>query len=73
MAGIENNVLEHLRPMRGQLGRMEQRLEDAVLRPGHLEHAKAGNAVQLAEIYSKLNRLDARVTRIEKRLDRAGG
>ncbi|MGQ0444907.1 MAG: hypothetical protein ACT4O2_07240 [Beijerinckiaceae bacterium] len=67
-AEVENLVLEHLRHMR-QLGRMEHKLEDVIARPGHVERSVADHSVQLAEINTKLDRLDARVTRIEKRLD----
>jgi archaellum component FlaC len=55
--------------MRGQLDRMEHKLEDVIARLGHLERAVADHSVQLAEINTKLDRLDARVARIEKRLD----
>jgi chromosome segregation ATPase len=68
MAEVENLVLDHLRHMRGQLVRMEHKLADVIARLGHLERAVADHLVQLAEINTKLNRLDARVTRIEKRL-----
>ena len=69
MAEVENLVLDHLRHMRGQLDRMEHKLEDVIARLGHLERAVADHSVQLAEINTKLDRLDARVARIEKRLD----
>ena len=73
MAEIDNLVLEHLRHMRGQLDRMEHTLEDVIARPNHVERAVAGHPVQHAEINSKLDRLDARVTRIEKRLNLVEG
>jgi archaellum component FlaC len=73
MAEAEGLVLDHLRHMRGQLDRMEHKLEDVVARLGHVERAVADHSVQLAEINSKLDRLDVRVTRIEKRLDLADG
>jgi archaellum component FlaC len=73
MAEAEDLVLDHLRHMRGQLDRMEHKLEDVVARLGHVERAVADHSVQLAEINSKLDRLDVRVTRIEKRLDLAEG
>jgi archaellum component FlaC len=59
--------------MRGQLDRMEHKLEDIIARLGHLERAVADHSVQLAEINTKLDRLDARVARIEKRLDLVEG
>jgi archaellum component FlaC len=69
MAEVENLLLDHLRQIRGQLDRMEHQLEDVIARLGHLERTVADHSVQLAEINVKLDRLDARVTRIEKRLD----
>jgi len=69
MAEAENLILEHVRHMRGQLDRMETRIEDVIMRLGHIERSVADHSVQLAEINTKLDRLDARVTRIEKRLD----
>lgn len=73
MAEADNLILEHLRHMRGQLDRVEHRLEDVFVRLGHLERSVADHSVQLAEINTKLDRLDARVTRIEKRLDLVEG
>ncbi|MGH6835200.1 MAG: hypothetical protein ACREC9_06550 [Methylocella sp.] len=73
MAEVENLVLDHLRYMRGQLDGMERKLEDVIARLSHVERAVAGHAVQLAEINTKLDRPDARVTRIEKRLDLVEG
>jgi len=70
MAEVENLVLDHLRHMRGQLDRMEHKLEDVIARPGHVERSVAGHSVQLAEINTKLDRLDARV---ERRLDLVEG
>jgi archaellum component FlaC len=73
MAEADNLILEHLRHMRGQLDRVENRLEDVIVRLGHLERSVADHSVQLAEINTKLDRLDARVARIEKRLDLVAG
>jgi archaellum component FlaC len=73
MAEAENLILEHVRHMRGQLDRMETRIEDVIMRLGHIERSVADHSVQLAEINTKLDRLDARVTRIEKRLDLVEG
>ncbi|MCI0598972.1 MAG: hypothetical protein L0Y60_05555 [Beijerinckiaceae bacterium] len=73
MAEVENLVLEHLRTMRGQLDRMENQLQDVISRLGHLERSVADHSVQLAEINAKLDHLDARVTRIVKRLDLVEG
>jgi archaellum component FlaC len=68
MAEVENLVLDHLYHMRRQLDRMEHKLEDVIARPSHVERSVADHSVQLAEINTKLDRLDAGVTRIEKQL-----
>ncbi len=73
MAAVENPVPDHLRHMRGQLDRMEHKLEDVIARRGHLERALADHSVQPAEINTNLDRLDVRVTRIDKRLDLVKG
>ncbi|QBR71116.1 hypothetical protein CU048_07275 [Beijerinckiaceae bacterium] len=73
MAEADNLILEHLRHMRGQLDRVENRLEDVIVRLGHLERSVADHSVQLAEVNTKLDRLDGRVARIEKRLDLVEG
>ena len=69
MAESENLILEHLGHMRGQLDRVEHRLDDVVARLGHVERATADHSVQLVEIKSKFDRVDVRIARIEKRLD----
>lgn len=73
MAEVDNLILEHLRHMRGQLDRVESKLEDVTLRLGHVERAVADHSVQLAEINVKFDRLDTRVARIERRLDLVEG
>ena len=55
------------------LNRMENRLEDITARLGHVERSVADHSVHLAEINTKLDRLDARVAHIEKRLDMVEG
>jgi archaellum component FlaC len=73
MAAAENLVLDHLGHMRGQFDRMEHRLEDAIACLSHVERAAADHSVALAEINTNLDRLDARVTDIEKRLELVEG
>jgi archaellum component FlaC len=73
MAEVENLVLDPLRHMRGQLDPMEHKLEDVIARLDHVERSVAEHSVQLAEINRKLDRLDVRATRIEKRLPIAAG
>ncbi len=69
MAEVDNLVLEHLRHIRGQIDRVETKLDDLILRVGHIERSVAEHSVQLAEVNGRFDRLDGRVTRIEKRLD----
>lgn len=75
MAGAENRLVEHLRHRRGQLGRVEHRLDDVTARLGRVERPAADHSVQLAEtnIKLKLDRSDACVTPVEKRLDLVEG
>ncbi len=69
MAETDNLVLDHLRHVRGQLDRVEHRLDDITTRLGHIERSVAEHSVQLAEINAKLDRQGAGITRIEKRPD----
>jgi archaellum component FlaC len=73
MADAENFLLEDLGHMRRQLDRVEHRLDDVVARLGDVERTTADHSVQLAEINSKSDRPDARIARIEKRLDLVEG
>ncbi len=67
----ENIVLEYLRHIRASVDRVEVRLDDLTVRVGHLERAVAAHSTQLAEVNIKLDRIDGRITGIEKRLDLA--
>jgi archaellum component FlaC len=58
----DNIVLEHLRSIRGTVERTSDDIQDVKVRLGNLEN-------QYASISNRLDRLDARVLRIEKRLD----
>ena len=58
----DNLVLEHLRAIRGAMERLSEDMQEVKVRLGILES-------QYASISSRLDRLDARVLRIEKRLD----
>jgi archaellum component FlaC len=73
MAAAENLVLDRLCHMRGQLVRMEHRFEDVIACLSHVERAAADHSAKLAEINTNLDRLDARVTGIEKRLELVAG
>ena len=69
MADVESLVLEHLRHLRGQMDRVETKLDDVVLRVGHIERAVAQHSVQFAEMNGRFDRIETRITRIEKRLE----
>ena len=71
MAEAENLILEHL--LRGQLDRMENDIGEIKSRLGRLEAGHAQIHVTLAEQSLRLDRLDARVAPIEKRLDLVEG
>ena len=62
MAEVENLVLEHLRHIRGQIDRVETKLDDLILRVGHIERSVAEHSVQLAEVNGRLDRFDGRIT-----------
>jgi hypothetical protein len=68
MIEAENLLLDYLSDLRGQLDRMEHRLEDVTIRLGHVERAAADHSAQLVEIKGKLDGLGARLVTIEKRL-----
>jgi hypothetical protein len=72
MAEVENLVLDHLRHMRGQLDRMEHKLEDVIARLSHGECSVAPIGLARGD-HIKFDRLNARVARIEKQLDRIEG
>jgi len=58
----DNLVLEHLRAIRGTVERMAEDMIEVKQRLGILEH-------QYASVSTRLDRIDERVQRIEKRLD----
>ncbi len=58
----DNLILEHLRAIRGTVERLSDDMQVVKQLLGSLEH-------QYATISTRLDRLDERVLRIEKRLD----
>ena len=66
-------VLEHLRHMRGQLGRVEEKVDTLILRVGLIERHTANFHVSEATQNSELDRVNIRLDRIEKRLELAEG
>jgi chromosome segregation ATPase len=72
----ENIILEHLRAIRGDLAGINERLDGVDYRLNAIEHAIAGMAKNIANLYELYatysTRIDAtgkRVTRIERRLE----
>jgi predicted nucleic acid-binding Zn-ribbon protein len=64
MTEVENLILDHLRHMRGAIDGVREDMREVKTRLGILEN-------QYASMSSRLDRLDARVERIERRLDLA--
>jgi predicted nuclease with TOPRIM domain len=65
----DNLILEHLRPIRGTLDRHSDELREIKERIGILETGVGNLAAQYASLSTRLDRLDDRVARIERRLD----
>ena len=62
MADVENLVLEHLRHILGAIDDMREDIREVKQCIGALEHQYAG-------LSTRLDRMDYRIERIEKRLD----
>lgn len=75
---VENLMLEHLKKFQAGQDRIERKLEELITRVGHLEGSVSGlrrdfahadeNAASMGV---RMDRLDARIERIEKRLELA--
>jgi polyhydroxyalkanoate synthesis regulator phasin len=68
-----NLVLEHLRHMRGQLGRVEEKVDTLILRVGLIERHIANFHVSEAAQNAELDRVNKRLDRIERRLELTEG
>lgn len=73
---VENLVLEHLRAIRGDMARMERKLDETISRLGRLELAVAGLRRDMAhtdeaaaEQSVRIDHLAERVERLERRLE----
>jgi hypothetical protein len=64
MTEVENLILDHLRHMRSGIDGLREDMREVKTRLGILEN-------QYASMSVRLDRLDARVERIERRLDLA--
>lgn len=62
MPNTDNIVLEHLRHIRGAVDGLRDDMREVKQRLGILEH-------QYASISNRLDRVDLRIERIERRLD----
>lgn len=65
----ENIILEHLRAIRATLEQHGDDLREIKGRLGILEQQDAGHTNQYAHLSVRLDRVDQRLSRIEKRLD----
>lgn len=65
----ENLVLEQLRRIRASQERMEQDIHDLKLRMTSVENQLGQHQVQFAAMNQRMDRVDERLTRIERRLD----
>jgi hypothetical protein len=68
---VENLVLEQLRRIRAIVERTELDIVDVKARMSSLEIAVGQHSVLLGNVGVRLDRLDERVARIERRLDLA--
>ena len=62
-------VLEHLRHMRQQLARVEEKIDTLILRVGLIERHVANFHVSEAAQNAELDRVNKRLDRIERRLE----
>lgn len=66
---VENIILEHLKAIRSAVDITANDIQDLKFRAGNLEATAAQHGVLLASISTRIDKIDERVTRIEKRLD----
>jgi hypothetical protein len=67
----DNIILEHLRAIRGVLDRHGEDLREIKQRIGIVEVGVGSLGSQYASLSNRLDRMDERVARIERRLDLA--
>jgi chromosome segregation ATPase len=65
----DNLIREHLRAIRGTLDRHSDELREIRERVGIIETGVGNLGAQYASLSTRLDRLDDRVARIERRLD----
>ena len=71
MTDVDNNVLEHLRHIRGAVDGLRDDMREVKQRVGALETEVAQVHVRLAEVSNRVDRLADRIERVERRLELA--
>ena len=76
---IENLMLEHLKRFQGTLERVERKIDDLTERVGRIEISTAGHRRELAitdenaaAISVRVDKMNERIDRIERRLELQG-
>ena len=69
MAETGNVVLEHLRHIRGAIDGLREDMPEVKQRLGIFENQYANLEIQYASVSSRLDHMDGRIERIERRLD----
>lgn len=76
MDNIENLMLEHLKRFQATLERVENKVDELIIRVGHLEVAMGGVKRDVAHIEEtqadlsvRVDKLAGRLERVEKRLE----
>ncbi len=70
---VENLILEHLRALRADVGIIKADVRDLKLRMSAMENYMASFHVEIARHSSKFDTVDARIDRIERRLELQDG
>ena len=76
MDNIENLMLEHLKRFQATLERVENKVDELIIRVGHLEVAMGGAKRDVAHVEEtqadlsvRVDKLAGRLERVEKRLE----
>ncbi len=70
-SNLENLVLEHLRHIRGKVDQIAEDVETVKMRLNSVERSVAGFHEDLAIISRRLDGVDGRINKVEKRLELA--
>ena len=68
---VENLILERLSRIDGCLDTIQNDIRESKERMGHLERGQAELALQYATLPTRVDRIDLRLERMERRLDLA--